>query len=104
MQETKIDELTERSTRKFEDFDPSLMRVLEAQKVIHSEIEAMRAEDKILALTEEEERMLRAFRGFKARTKPGGVFKWQTRKGDTVVAAPETALIADPQDVSEVNE
>jgi hypothetical protein len=100
MQEQKIDELEERSSQRLEELQQAITRKLEAQSVIHSEIEAMRREDKILALTEEEERMLRAFRGFKARTKPGGVFKWQTRPDEAVVLAPDTAMVTDAQDVS----
>jgi hypothetical protein len=100
MQEQKIDELQERSSRTLEELQQAMTRKLEAQSVIHSEIEAMRREDKILALTEEEERLLRSFRGFKARVKPGGVFKWQTRPDEEVVLAPETAMVTDAQDVS----
>lgn len=100
MQEQKIEELEQRSSEALEREQSALMRKLEAQKIIHSEIEAMRAEGKVQSLTEEEERMLRSFRGFKARTKPGGVFKWQTRPDAEVVEAPEVTLVTDAQDVS----
>lgn len=101
MQETKIGELSERAALMLEEQEPLLTRKLEAQQAVMSEIEAMRREDEILTLTEEEERMLRSFRGFKARTKPGGVFRWQTRPDDAVVGTLETSLITDPQDVSQ---
>lgn len=104
MQSHIVDELIERSALKLELEQPTVPRSLDAAPAVRCEIDAMRAEDKILLLTEEEERMLRSFRGFKGRTKTGGVFKWQTRRDDAVVVAPRAALITDPQDVSLVNE
>lgn len=51
------------------------------------------------ALTEEEERLLVAFRRFKAMlTKPEGEFHWKTQQEPGVIPAPERFLIIDPQE------
>ena len=72
-----------------------------AAKQINTELAAMRDEDKILILTDEEERLLRSFRAFKSRShKPGAVFKWQTHPETGITTPPERVLIEDPQDVS----
>jgi histidinol dehydrogenase len=51
-------------------------------------------------LTDEEERLLRSFRRFKATCKPGAVFKWQTRPVEGVTIHEDTSLIRDPQEVA----
>lgn len=99
MQEQRYEELETRAAAELEADERTLAAKLQASKVIHNELESMRQEDKILLLSEEEERMIRAFRGFKVRTKPGGVFQWQTRP-DAAVVAGQLSLIQDPQDVS----
>lgn len=99
MQQDEFDALTTRSAQTLEETEELLSRKLRAQDVIRTELEAMRSEDKILMLTDEEERLLRAFRAFKLRTKPGGVFRWQTRPDSEVVIAQETGLVQDPCEV-----
>jgi hypothetical protein len=53
-------------------------------------------------LTDEEERMIRSLRRFKATCKPGAVFRWQTRPAEGVTITPENApvMIYDPQEVA----
>jgi DNA transposition AAA+ family ATPase len=88
----KYNELEQRASLIAEldaELDP--IRKLEARDRIHSAIEEMKEEGKALVLTDEEERILRAFRRFKNGCKPGGVFKWQTRPV-------ETGLVRDPQE------
>jgi hypothetical protein len=81
---------------------------MEAHSRVQDVIAAMKEEGKALELTDEEERMLRSFRRFKATIKkPGEVFKWQTRPVDAdvlIVDGGEAAHIVDPQDVSDENQ
>lgn len=102
MNSEKLPELTERSAEGLESlFKREMMLQLGAKEAVMREIEAMRSEDKILELTDEEERMLRSFRAFRLRCKPGGVFKWQTRpEAAPLIESESTGLIQDPQDVS----
>lgn len=73
----------------------------DAAKAINSELAAMREEDKILILSEEEERLLRRFRAFKSTCdKPGAIFKWQTHPETGITTPAERVLVEDPQDVS----
>ncbi len=55
-------------------------------------------------LTAEEERMLAAFRKFKAMlAQPEGEFRWKTQQQPGVIPAPERFLIVDPkEDTGEV--
>jgi hypothetical protein len=72
-----------------------------ARQAINQVSEEMVREDKVLILSDEEERLLRSFRSFKAYCKVGAVFKWQTRPtGELVVMATETGLVSDPSDLS----
>lgn len=86
-----------------EGFNRKMRRELAAETV-RAEMAAMEAAGKVLQLTDEEIRMLRSFRRFRSiTTKPGAVFKWQTRPSEVdalVVEAGESVLIFDPQDVS----
>jgi hypothetical protein len=95
---TSAEKLAELATQ-----DRSLRRELAAETV-RAEMAAMEAAGKVLQLTDEEMRLLRSFRRFKAMAKKAGeVFKWQTRPLDAnvlVVEGGESAHITDPQDVS----
>ena len=51
-------------------------------------------------ISNEEERLLKAFRRFKLGCKPGAVFKWQTHPEAGVIVTTETGLIRDPQEVA----
>lgn len=51
-------------------------------------------------VSDEEERLLKAFRRFKIGCKPGAVFKWQTHPEAGVIIVQETGLISDPQEVA----
>ena len=96
MQTERFDELTERSAKSLSNTPEAL-----ARDAVLIELEAMKAEDKILMLSAEEERLLRAFRAFKPAAKPGSVFKWQTHPetSSELVVATDTGLIRDPQEV-----
>lgn len=100
MQELVYDDLQKRAALLLENEARLLEQKLAAKKHITTELEAMRSEDKILILSAEEERMLRAFRAFRLNCKSGSVFNWQTRPDDAVIAAGDTGLIRDPQEVS----
>jgi hypothetical protein len=66
-------------------------------------IATMKGEGKILELSDEEIRVVRALRRFKFSCKPGAMFKWQTRPSDStelIVEPGEQVHITDPQDAS----
>lgn len=73
-----------------------------AKKAIAKELLRMTEAQEVNILSDEEERMLRAFRRFKLGCRPGSVFKWQTvptPAEDRPVIHTDTALIQDPQEV-----
>jgi hypothetical protein len=79
MQQDKYAELEDRATV------PSLndqIKQLEARVRVHQEIEAMKAEGKALVLTDEEMRLLAAFRRFKLEG--GGYFEWRTPRNTEI--------------------
>jgi len=95
MQEQSYGELSDRAVEK------AMGRVLSkcAETAVRGELEAMRIEDKILLISDEEERMIRSFRRFKIRMRKNGeVFKWQTVVEPGVLIPEETAFIVDPQE------
>lgn len=99
MNPERYNNLERQATLRQEMESRTLDRALEARHAITTELEAMKSKDQILMLSNEEERMLRAFRAFRLRCKPGGVFKWQTHpENEGVVLAEEIGLIADPQE------
>lgn len=72
-----------------------------AERSVSRKLNEMVERDEVLIMTDEEERMVRSFRRFKLRMrKDGEVFKWQTARDPGVVAATDTALILDPQEVA----
>jgi len=79
-----------------------------AKQVIEDRLKELAATGELQRLSNEEHELLTEFRRFKATTKPGGIFKWQTRPDPLSIAdvpllvyPPEVALIAHPQNVSE---
>jgi hypothetical protein len=96
MQEPRFTELEERSRQAgLKD----MFAKLEDETRVKQVIEEMKAEDKVLVLTEEEENMLRSFRRFKLRMrKHGEVFKWQTRMPEGVQIAEDTGQIVHPSE------
>ena len=102
MQEQAFKDLDERATRRLEEMFPEIERKLAAHNVINHELGVMVEQDQVLILTDEEERLIRCFRKFKARTaRPGVVFKWQTHPEAGVIVPLEGGfLIVDPQDVN----
>lgn len=72
----------------------------QAESVIHRQLENLKAQDKILILTDEEERLLAAFRRFKARCrKDGMVFTWQTRREPGIIQPQDGFLIESPEEM-----
>ena len=80
MQEKMYDKLGDRAAELFKEAQIKALHRETAKEKIKTVLEAMRSENKILMLTKEEERMLRAFRAFQLSCKPGAVFKWQTQR------------------------
>jgi hypothetical protein len=55
-------------------------------------------EDKAIILSEDEERLLKAYRQFVAASMPGSTFAWITPEDDTKIMLPETpSIIQDPR-------
>ena len=99
MQEPRLTELEQRSRQAglLDQF-----KKLEDETRVKDVIEEMKAEDKILVLSAEEEDMLRSFRRFKLRMhKNGEVFTWQTILPKGVQIAEETGVIVDPREIHE---
>jgi hypothetical protein len=72
-----------------------------AKRVIKDRLKELAATGELQRLSNEEAEMIAELRRFKAVTKPGGVFKWQTRPDERlIVEPPEVALIGHPQNVS----
>jgi len=77
-----------------------LVQKLEDESRVKNVIEEMKAEDKVLVLSAEEEDMLRSFRRFKLRMRKNGeVFTWQTYIPEGVQIAEETGAILHPSEV-----
>lgn len=73
----------------------------QADQVIHEQVETMKASGAALELSDDEERMLRAYKAFVRRTKPGAVFSWKTPVVPAAIVTPDdVSIILDPQDVS----
>jgi hypothetical protein len=77
-------------------------RTRAAKKAIAKELLRMTAAEEIKILSDEEERMIRSLRRFKATCKAGAVFKWQTRPVEGIVITPANAplMVHDPQEVA----
>jgi hypothetical protein len=99
MEGTKFEQLESNLSAEIERRATTLERKLEAQILAAREVERMKAEGEAHEISDEEVRMIRALRRFKARCKPGGVFKWQTRPIEGVTIHEDTSLIQDPQEV-----
>lgn len=105
MQEEKYDELRNRSTDMLEHLFGQERAI--AQQAVRSEMDKMVKSGEALRLSDEEERLLKAFRRFKGRMKKNGeVFKWQTRLSTidealrlVEIAGDEDCLLVDPQEV-----
>ncbi len=83
----------------------TLREALEAQRAlaeaIQKKVDQMTADGRAFTLTDEEERIIKSFRRFKANCKKDGeIFKWQTRRTDGVIEAPEIVFVRDAQEVS----
>lgn len=106
MQEQKYTELEERSSESLNQREIRLIkaelydqvRKLEANSIIHQEIEQMRAEGKALTLSDEELKLLESFRRFKLRMREDvEVFTWKTRKPEGVQLVTDTAELIAPE-------
>lgn len=98
MNSQRFDELENRASRIGGSDE---LRQLEARSRVRAEIETMKATGEAYELTEEEERMLHAFRRFKLRLRKNGqVFTWQTRMPEGVQLVTDTAEIVTPSEAS----
>jgi hypothetical protein len=105
MQEQKYDELRNETAQSMSDemfganAHQRAKKALEA--AIAKQVDQMTADGRAFTLTDEEERIIKSFRRFKSNCKKDGeIFKWQTRRTEGVIEAPETIFARDPQEVS----
>jgi hypothetical protein len=97
MNDSHLEELQLRAAFEAEPMDR--VRRLEARSRVYGEIEKMKAEGKVLELSEEEEKVIVSFRRFKLRMrKDGEVFTWQTRRPEGIQIVDETANILHPEE------
>jgi hypothetical protein len=102
MQSEKFNELEDRSVREMacaaraaELMD--IVRQLEVRTTVCDQIEAMKAEGKALELSDEEIKLLKAFRRFKLRMRRDQeIFQWIADRPAGVEVAAETAEIISP--------
>jgi hypothetical protein len=96
MQQDKLDEVNELAVSALhKDFG-----VLKehAEHFVNESLLKKVEEDEAMVLSEDEERMLREYRRFITRSKPGAIFKWQTSEDNTKLVLPEEpCLIQDPR-------
>ena len=59
-----------------------------AKKAITDRLKELSDSGELQRLSDEECQLIAEFRRFKATTKPGSVFKWQTRPGELIVEPP----------------
>lgn len=72
-----------------------------AEHIVNQRIEAMKSTGEAYELSEDEERMIRAYRSFVTRMRPGAIFSWETpRRNLGIVTPADVSIIRDPQDVS----
>lgn len=105
MQEQKYNELREETASEMSDSlfgENAHQRAKRAlEEAIQKKVDQMTADGRAFTLTDEEERIIKSFRRFKANCKKDGeIFKWQTRRNEGVIEAPDTVFVRDPQDVS----
>lgn len=104
MQEQKFERLKESAVESIERRSMSsamkdAIRKLEAKAIVDETVQAMKERGEAFELTEEEEKMLVAFRRFKLRMrKDGEVFTWQSRKPEGVQIVQDTAEIVHPNE------
>lgn len=71
-----------------------------AEHFAHQAIAKKLDTGEVLELTEDEIRMIKAYRQFAARNQPGKRFKWLTSNEQDIVIPPDPAFLQDPRDVS----
>ena len=105
-QQTYDDVQDDASKRLEEQFPDSLTQKLQAAKQIEESLTEMTDQGRVLKLTDEEERMLLAFRQFKCVLIAGRTakFRWKTRASPgEIIQPPAKALIVDPQDANDLS-
>lgn len=70
-----------------------------AECFVHKQVEEMKQRGEAVELGEDELRLLKAYRAFKARSQPGAVFSWSTPVDSAIVVPSEPCLIVDPREV-----
>lgn len=96
MQQEKIEELQSEATRALHDqFELCKEHV---EHFVDQKIQLKVEKQEILELSEDEERMLIAYRQYIYRSMPGSVFSWITPEDDKIIVTPETpSIIQDPR-------
>jgi hypothetical protein len=106
MEQRTYEQLGDTSSERLEEVfrQRSEIKALEADAVIRQRLEEMKGDGSVLMLSEDEERMLRAYRFFRLRSKYGDVFKWRCHGKDAAISGAaieahrETGLVIDPRE------
>lgn len=70
-----------------------------AEHFIAKQVEAMKESGQAVELGDDELRLLKAYRAFKARSAPGTVFAWTTPNDGGIVLPPDLpSLLVDPRE------
>lgn len=102
MNSTELNAMQAASTSKLRQAFDGLVKE-KAEHLIDLEVQQRIEAGMAFKLSDDEERLLLAYRRFVARSRPGMVFSWQTPNDDpsgvTLVLPSEPALIHDPREV-----
>ena len=71
-----------------------------AEQVVMEKTQDLIDKGQAYELSDDEERMLIAYRKFIATSKPGAIFSWESTSEVVIVLPPAAALLLDPRDVS----
>lgn len=97
MQSEKFDDLRESIS---EDMKAHLGTLREhAEHFAAQQVERMLTEGSALELSEDEERMLRAYRSFCSRSAPCSIFSWRSPDNQQLVLPSAPSLLVDPREV-----
>lgn len=70
-----------------------------AEHLIAEHVEALKERGEAFELSEDESRLLMAYRAFKSRSPSGAVFSWKTPEENGIVLPISPSLIVDPREV-----
>jgi len=70
-----------------------------AEFLVAEQLEVMKEEGSVLEMSEDEIDLIKAYRRFKERSKPGSVFGWKSPIDSKIVIPNQVSLLVDPREV-----